>query len=82
MWGWYVGEMKWRYLKKYYGRLSLRRELVYVFWIVMGSTIRYICRQLRLTQQECFLMLLLLFAEIGRWLSPEGSNIGNEEVRS
>jgi len=60
MWGWYVGEMKWRYLKKYYGRLSLRRELVYVFWIVMGSTIRYICRQLRLTQQECFLMLLLM----------------------
>jgi len=51
-------------LKKYYGRLSLRRELVYVF--------RYIYRQLRLTQQECFLMLLLLFAEICRWLSPEG----------
>jgi hypothetical protein len=59
-----MGKMKWRYLKKYYGRLSLRWELVHVF--------RYMCRQLRLTHQECFLMLLLLFADIGRWLSPEG----------
>jgi len=58
-----MSKMKWKYLKKYYGRLNLRRELLRVF--------RYMCRNLNLTQQECFLMLLFLFAEVGRWLSPD-----------
>lgn len=58
-----MGKMKWRYLKKYYDRISLRKELVHVF--------KHICRRLGLTQQECFLMLLLLFVDVGRWLSPD-----------
>jgi len=52
-----MGKMRWRYLKKYYDRISLRKELVHVF--------KHICRRLGLTQQECFLMLLLLFVDRG-----------------